>query len=121
MERRKAILGSVVENKVMIAKPRPRCLERADRLKATAARRKFVGAEVRKRDSVRCRVCRKPGRHAHHLIYRSHGGQDTATNMIWTCANCHQLIHAHVVLVTFDLDRPESTVSFSRNRQWDKT
>jgi 5-methylcytosine-specific restriction endonuclease McrA len=74
---------------------------------------------VRRRDKGRCRVCGGYGTQAHHVVYRSHGGRDEPRNLVWCCASCHRLIHAKVVLVTFDPKHPAKSVKFTRNTEWD--
>lgn len=40
-------------------------------------------------------VCEGRGVQAHHRLRRSQGGPDHADNLAWTCAACHQFVHAH--------------------------
>lgn len=104
---------------VSLQKPRPRVLTRAD--KAREKDRQWTQAKrfVRARDGGRCRVCGKPGSQAHHIVYRSHGGKDEPRNLVWTCLDCHRLIHAHVVLVSYDPKHPAKSIKFTRNTRWD--
>lgn len=105
----------------MLLKPRPRVLTRAEKAQEAARQLRQALAFVKKRDGGKCRACHKPGSQAHHLVYRSHGGSDEPSNLLLTCLNCHRLIHAKVLLVTFDPKRPAASVKFTRNTQWDKT
>ena len=43
------------------------------------------------RDQYTCQVCNKRGGIlcTHHVIYRSHGGSDRASNLITVCTDCH--------------------------------
>jgi 5-methylcytosine-specific restriction endonuclease McrA len=102
-----------------LTKPVPRVLVRAQQQRDAARNWRQVTAEVKKRDGGKCRVCGKPGSQAHHIVYRSHGGPDTAANLVWTCLDCHRRIHAKVILVTFDPDSPAQTIRFERNPAWD--
>ncbi len=61
-----------------------------------------VKAFIAKRDSYRCRLCGKGCRYgdpietradAHHIIFRSAGGEDVSWNLIYLCRGCHDLVH----------------------------
>ncbi|MGG0187291.1 RNA-guided endonuclease IscB [Bacillus rhizoplanae] len=43
------------------------------------------------RDNYTCQVCKKKNKilHTHHIVYRSHGGTDRASNLITVCTDCH--------------------------------
>lgn len=43
------------------------------------------------RDHYTCQACKKKGRilNTHHIIYRSHGGSNRASNLISVCTDCH--------------------------------
>lgn len=42
-----------------------------------------------------CEVCeRRAGAHAHHITFRSQGGDDASYNLLWCCPACHDDIHA---------------------------
>ncbi|MED4400836.1 RNA-guided endonuclease IscB [Metabacillus fastidiosus] len=43
------------------------------------------------RDHYTCQVCRKKNKilNTHHIIYRSHGGSNCASNLISVCTDCH--------------------------------
>lgn len=101
-------------------KPRPRVLDRIDRTRARAKQLRDATAIVRQRDGGKCRSCGKPGNQAHHIVYKSHGGKDVESNLLWACDLCHKLIHAKALLVTFKPDNPARTVKFERNTAWDK-
>ena len=47
-----------------------------------------------------CPVCEQPitrltGWHNHHIVWRTHGGADTAENRVLVHPNCHRQIHSH--------------------------
>jgi RNA-directed DNA polymerase len=59
-----------------------------------------------------CPVChqkstRLTGWHTHHLVWRTHGGSDTADNRMRLHPNCHRQVHSH----TLDVARPRSLSS----------
>lgn len=56
-------------------------------------------ADVKARDRGRCRCCGSPGSDLHHILYRSHGGKDTADNLVTVCRDCHRAIHGHALRV----------------------
>ena len=53
------------------------------------------------RDGGRCAnpSCSHRADHAHHIVFRSRGGQTTLENEIAVCATCHALIHAGLLHV----------------------
>lgn len=102
-------------------KPRPRVLVQAEKRRQKIRTLRDASAIVKKRDGGRCRACGKLGNQAHHLIYRSHGGSDRPDNLVWCCSQCHRLIHAKVLLVTFTGRVPEAGVQFTRNTQWESS
>lgn len=56
---------------------------------------KKVYLEVRERDLWRCRACGKADLlEAHHIVYRSQGGEDTLDNLILLCKLHHMEAHA---------------------------
>ena len=45
-----------------------------------------------------CAVCGEAGAtHWHHIIARSHGGDEADENMIEVCPECHRKIHAYLI------------------------
>jgi hypothetical protein len=49
---------------------------------------------VMDRDGWKCRCCKRRGPlHAHHIIFRSHGGDDVTWNLITVCDECHDALH----------------------------
>lgn len=63
-----------------------------------------VCREVDARDRGRCRMCGRAVlvgcRHHHHIVYRSRGGKDVASNLILVCGPCHRDIHDGRLKVT---------------------
>jgi hypothetical protein len=47
------------------------------------------------RDGYRCQQCSKQHvrLESHHIIFRSHGGKDTLTNLVTLCEQCHHRLH----------------------------
>jgi hypothetical protein len=88
---------------------RPRVIDKDARRKDDDARWRAVCLAVDKRDKMRCRACgckclvtmALVGKRLerHHIILRSQGGEDTATNVLSLCKLCHDARH-----VTHDLD-----------------
>ena len=59
---------------------------------------------VKDRDAIRryklermgdpCDWCeQRPGTDAHHVVFRSQGGDDHADNLAWLCRTCHDREH----------------------------
>lgn len=66
------------------------------RLTLPPAEYKALCNAIHKRDKWRCAVprCRRRSSlHSHHIIYRSHGGDDIAENLITLCSTCHKAVH----------------------------
>ena len=77
------------------AKPGSRAAEKkAARRDEQANWRKVVRA-VQDREKFLCRCCHLRGEHAHHLRFRSRGGNDTVDNVVLLCQVCHADIHAY--------------------------
>jgi hypothetical protein len=50
--------------------------------------------EIMDRDGWRCRCCRaRKNLHVHHIVFRSHQGDDASWNLITMCHGCHQGLH----------------------------
>jgi hypothetical protein len=100
----------------MIAKPRPRLLEKKDRRAAIAATDKAENTKVKARSGGQCEVieagtnaifqkvtrrCPLRASHVHHLISgigrRNVGKSIEAAHKIHVCEKCHELIHGHVL------------------------
>jgi hypothetical protein len=63
----------------------------------TVKRRNTVQRRVMARDGGRCQVpgCSRAAAHAHHVLFRSLGGNDEATNLVGLCA-AHHLHGVHL-------------------------
>ena len=87
-------------------KPTPRIVDRIQRKRDWEAQERACRKAVRLRDQSRCRFpdCRKSSVHAHHLIYRSHGGGWQTRNILSLCVTHHQLVHAGVLRVSGNAD-----------------
>lgn len=55
------------------------------------------------RDGHRCRSCGdRDDLHAHHIIYRRHGGRTALSTLITLCDDCHALVHDRRIHITLD-------------------
>lgn len=71
---------------------------------------------VWKRDEGRCRICGKTARlhatnpkqqgTAHHIVYRSAGGSDDLSNLLWICRPCHADEHEHRLRISGTAAKP---------------
>jgi 5-methylcytosine-specific restriction endonuclease McrA len=76
--------------------------KRNPRVKLAPQAYKNLLHQVLIRDGWRCRIpgCgRRNGLHGHHVVFRSQGGNDSTTNLLTVCNTCHDLIHAHKLIV----------------------
>jgi RNA-directed DNA polymerase len=53
------------------------------------------------------KITQLTGWHNHHVVWRTHGGSDTADNRVLLHPNCHRQVHSQAV----DGARPRSTPS----------
>lgn len=89
----------------MLAKPRPRADEKAEKKKQADTNRREVYRLVELRDSYCCRSCRRRLKktmemnynqlHHHHIVFRSRGGKDETSGVCLICRECHDKIHVH--------------------------
>lgn len=95
-------------------KPRPKLL--VERRLANVKRDQYrrTRATVLKRDGHRCRACgQQHGLEAHHVVMRSLGGKDDASNLIALCRDCHRSVHGHVLILRWNgRGNPARTVRF---------
>lgn len=84
------------------ARRRAKVLARRDQPKTKPSKRRStftpeLKAEVRARDSHRCRWCGARGvaLEVHHILYRSQGGPDEEWNLITLCDEHHRLAHSN--------------------------
>ncbi len=95
-------------------RPRPRLLDKRA-IKATKVKQwRDTRVVVLKRDRHRCRACgQKHGLEVHHVVMRSLGGKDDASNLIALCRDCHQSVHGHVLILRWNgQGNPARTVAF---------
>lgn len=70
------------------------------RIKLSYPEYKKLCGIVYERDMWRCKVCRyRKDLHAHHIKFRSQGGDDATYNLITVCSDCHEAIHNRFVIV----------------------
>lgn len=83
---------------------------------------------VNVRDQYRCRACGracdpsspdmlKRGHH-HHLTFRSRGGNDTTDNVCLLDAECHSLLHKHVLDIRGNADEALEVWRLSKDHGW---
>lgn len=73
------------------------------------------------RDNWKCRHCgNRNGIHPHHVIFRSHQGEDVINNLITLCNCCHlEGIHGgRLELTVLDRTNNDVIVSFRRVNGW---
>ena len=59
---------------------------------------------VYERDNGLCQICGKAGTEIHHIIFKSHGGNNFANNLILLCYYCHHVnIHLKYNVTVQDL------------------
>ncbi|HSZ57794.1 MAG TPA: HNH endonuclease [Tepidisphaeraceae bacterium] len=84
---------------------------RREELLANARRDRRLAAELHDRYAGRCQLCAfdspavygVPSAEAHHIVYRSRGGDDELMNMVLLCPNHHTVVHK--TDATFDYER----------------
>ncbi len=86
--------------------------ERKAQLAAIAAA-KELRRQVWARDKGKCRACRTPVKlvgetlevgQAHHVCFRSQGGENTTRNLAMLCVTCHMRAHNGMLEVVGDAD-----------------
>jgi 5-methylcytosine-specific restriction endonuclease McrA len=102
-----------------LPRTKPIVVIRRERRVARAAVIRTVRAAVWRRDQGRCRACTRRTRlHLHHVQLRSHGGPWSTTNCVLLCRDCHQDVHARILIVQGrDADAPDG-LTFERQRWW---
>jgi len=55
--------------------------------------KKLIREIVIERDNSICQLCGKQATQLHHIVYRSHSGDNTAYNLICLCDLCHRTVH----------------------------
>lgn len=102
-------------SRLAIPKPRPRFLEKAEKVAADKKAERECYAQVDRRDSNCCRVCRKrvggigmlEARHRHHLIPRSLSKAEKweTRNVVTLCPRCHHAEHSAEIRLSGDADQ----------------
>ena len=110
----------------LIAKPRPRLLEKREQHAAIRAMDRVENLKVKTRSGGQCEVqaprrCARRAFHVHHLMSgigrRNMGPSILADHKLHVCENCHAEIHGHVLKPTSDLTREDAaTVRYERIR-----
>lgn len=87
--------------------------ERIEQDRQAAATERLYLAEIDTRDKRVCRACDKRSDpdatgllrgHRHHIVYRSAGGSDEASNRVTLCATCHNDEHKNRLRFSEDGD-----------------
>jgi hypothetical protein len=70
--------------------------------------------KVFERDHWKCIVCKRRGNlHAHHIVFRSHGGDDADWNLLTVCNDCHEAIHMRLlVILPFEGERVDANKDY---------
>ena len=116
----------------MLAKPRPKLLDKRTVAREVAKIDRDENAEVKKRSGGRCEVlevimsrstfrCCWRASHIHHLISgigrRNRGVSILAEHKLHVCADCHREIHGHVLNPINATEREDAaTVRYKRVR-----
>ena len=73
---------------------------------------------VMQRDGYRCKSCgMRSGLSCHHVVFRSHQGEDTMENLVTLCESCHKAVHSGHLFIELDLEVPE-VFHFIRKGNW---
>jgi 5-methylcytosine-specific restriction endonuclease McrA len=99
-----------------IPKPEPRWKSKQAKVTAEQKAERECYAQVDRRDSHCCRVCRArvggvgmlAAVHHHHLEYRSRGGDHSTANVVSLCVRCHSAVHAAEIRLSGDADERNS-------------
>jgi predicted restriction endonuclease len=61
---------------------------------------KALCLKVMNRDGYKCKFCKsRQSLSAHHIIYRSHGGDDASWNLLTLCEECHKGVHKRFLII----------------------
>lgn len=77
-------------------------MPKRSRLRLALKEYKLLCLQILQRDKYRCQVPRCRARkdlHAHHIIFRSSGGDDASWNLITMCAGCHDKLHNRFIVI----------------------
>jgi 5-methylcytosine-specific restriction endonuclease McrA len=87
-------------------KPASRAAEKKVRNRVADLRWLAVCSLVRVRDHYRCRHCQSTFMvEAHHIKFRSAGGEDSTENVALLCRPCHRDIHGYRLAVSGNADK----------------
>ncbi len=89
-------MGKLKDLRFILSKPEylAQKARRRSRLALSHTQYTTLKDAVVRRDSWKCRVCKtRNNLVVHHIVYRSHGGDDIESNLITLCDNCHNAIH----------------------------
>ena len=76
---------------------------------------------VLSRDGFKCRSCGFRGNlTAHHMRFRSQGGEDTMDNLVTLCSACHRGIHEERGLHIEGDDANAHLIFIRKNKWWPK-
>ena len=76
---------------------------------------------ILQRDGWRCRNCgMRSGLSCHHVVYRSHQGEDTTNNLLVLCSQCHDAVHRSDLHIVYVDPKRESDgmLQFIRRNGW---
>jgi len=75
-------------------------MPKRSRLKLPLKEYKLLCIEVFERDKWKCVCCKNRNNlHCHHIIFRSHGGDDASWNLLTVCNDCHEKIHKRYIWI----------------------
>lgn len=75
-------------------------MPRKNRVKLAGKAWKLLCQNVYERDKGKCRSCHsRETLQAHHLMFRSRGGNDEMSNLALLCQLCHADVHNHNLVV----------------------
>ncbi len=74
------------------------------------------------RDGWRCRDRNCNDRnalHPHHVVFKSHQGQDVMNNLLTLCWQCHEAVHRRdLVVIVIEVLENDLVVKFQRLNGW---
>ena len=70
-------------------------------------------------DVILCEACGRKAVDIHHIIFRSHGGNDDINNLIALCRKCHNMAHNNE-LTSGELILIHNSFLLGYRKQWIK-
>ena len=64
-------------------------IPKTKRIKLSQKKYNKLKEEVFERDDCKCVLCGKQATDMHHVIFKSHGGDDSKRNCVALCTDCH--------------------------------